>query len=120
MLSRSAQIRYQWQRISLTDEEMEKAMKKLLDHNFKEFNRIADFLSEKGLSHKENPEILKILAEKQLASSFTVMANAIDEKVFEAKQRSNKPVSKTEAEKIKKVIDNQLGKTEETPQETQG
>jgi len=116
MLSRTAVGKYgKFERMSLSEEEINDMMQGLLEHNFKEVKRIDTFLKNNGIdSIEERDRLMPILAERQLTSSFQVWANKIDEKIFAYKQRQNRFITKGEADKIEKVVTDALG-GEKTP-----
>jgi len=116
MLSRTAVGKQgKFERMSLSNEEIDKMMQELLEHNFKEVRRIEAFLKNKGIdSIEERDRLMPILAERQLTSSFQVWANALDEKIFAFKQGQNRYITKTESEKIEKIFTDALG-GEKTP-----
>jgi hypothetical protein len=109
LLGRTTQIRYQYHRVELTKEEQEKMQNELLENNFGELDRIMNFLKGKGVDYNKNPEYLRLLAEKQLTSSFTAWQTALEDKVFHMKNKANKPLEKSKMDEIKKTIEEQLG-----------
>lgn len=115
MITRTAKIGYNFERIGLTKEELDKVMQDMLEHNYNELQRIADFLKEKGYEGGTLGATMKALAEKQLTSSFTVLANAVDEKLFRLRNQKKKPFGKKEEENIKKQVEEGL-KKKDTPE----
>jgi len=96
-----------FERIGLTKEELNEVMDKLLEHNYRELQRIGSFLKSKGYDEKEEASAvtMQILAEKQLTSSFTVIANALDEKLYNMRSKARKPFTKEEQKDIKKKVE---------------
>jgi hypothetical protein len=118
MLSRTVTGKYgKFERISLEKGEIDGMMNNLLEHNFRELDRITTFLATKGIKNSERPELLPILAERQLTSSFQIWANELDEKVFRFKQQQYKYVSKAEADKVKDMVKHGLGEGEKPAEE---
>ncbi len=64
-------------------------------------------MKSKGYNEKEDASAItmRILAEKQLASSFTVMVNALDEKIYNMRSKARRPFSKGEQKNIKKKVE---------------
>jgi hypothetical protein len=109
LLGRTINVKNQYHRIELTKEEQEKMQNELLENNFGELDRIANFLEGKGVVYSKNPECLRLLAEKQLTSSFTAWQNALEDKLFDIRNK-NKP--QFEGDKIKDIetdLKEQLG-----------
>jgi hypothetical protein len=106
ILGRTILLKYNnYQRIDLTPQEQDKLMNELLEHNYKEMQRIMEFSKKNGL----NEEITKILIDKQLIMAFTAWTNALEEKVHAIKSRFNKPIPKEKEEEIKKNVERGLG-----------
>ena len=109
MISRTAKIST-WggfERIGLTEKEINSIMDELLSHNYKELERIIEFLRKKGYNIKDDTTkvILKILADKQLTSSFTVITNYLDEKIFKMREKARRPFSEKEQKEIKRMVE---------------
>lgn len=110
MITRTASLRGygKFERIGLTSEEIDKVMEKLLEHNFNELQRIAKYLKEKGYVEKSTEALemtMRTLAEKQLTSSFTVIVNALDEKIFKLRSEARKSIPTKVQEKVKTQVE---------------
>lgn len=115
MLTRTTKIGWKFERVGLDQKEMDEAMDKLLRHNMKELDRISKLLVENKFSDSDKALFFPILAEKQLVSSFTVLANGVDEKIFELKQKKEKRWTKEEDKNIKQKVEEGL-KKKDTPE----
>lgn len=119
MITRTAKIGSygNFERIGLTKEELDEAMKKLLENNYRELKRIGTFLKDKGYNEKEEAtEItMRILADKQLTSCFTVLANTLDEKLFYLRSKARRPLTKEEHKSVKKEVEEGF-KKKDTPE----
>jgi len=100
MLSKKANIRGEWINISLTEEETDNVLNKLIKNNMKEFKRCLNWVVAENnpvLNNISIFEITKMLFEKQATQSFTVLSSALDKKIEDMKKPKTQPI---EEEKI--------------------
>ena len=98
MLSKNANIRGEWQRVSLTKDEMNVIMEDLIKNNIKELRRCIE--TTKKLTSLETfgiptDNIIRMLYEKQATQSFTIMSTALEKKIDDLKNPFN-PLNKEE------------------------
>lgn len=112
MISRTTKIGYEWKRVGLEKEELNEVLGKLLEHNYNELNRISEYVTkkliDKGISPSDVEMTIKMLAEKQLTRCYTVIANALDEKLHRMRDEKKKPLPKKVEKKVEKDIEEGL------------
>jgi hypothetical protein len=78
-LSKIANIKGVWQFAELNETEVEDALKELFDFNLKQMRDCLAMLGEDANNFPKN--LLKILFDKQLVSSYTFISQKLDEKI---------------------------------------
>ena len=72
-------------RVALTDEEVEKYMKELLEFNIRELNRIIIETKNSNIMAINQTEAIKLLFEKQGMACYTFLQSKLDEKIDKMK-----------------------------------
>ena len=75
-----------YQRIALTKEETEKAMKKLMEFNLKELTRVIVDTKNSTILAISQTDAIRLLFEKQGIASYTWLQAKLDEKIQEARK----------------------------------
>lgn len=79
---KNANIKRIWKWVELTEEEIEKALTELLEHNKTQLKRLKNIATDS--------DEFKILADKQLIASYTYLSGILDAKIEKMKSE-NKP-----------------------------
>jgi hypothetical protein len=107
MIGKWANINGKFTRVLLEEKEIKKVMKDLLEFNTKQLGIVIKKLNDEEYNASENPILIRILADKQMVSSYTVLLNALEEKVTKLKEPPKK-----DDEDFKKLVQKQLEKVE--------
>jgi len=92
---RMSNIKGKWERVSLTKEEIDKAMDELVKFNLNEMMRVLKAVDSSTLEKDiSRIELINMLFERQGVSSFTYLGNVLDEKIHKLKSESWKPEQK--------------------------
>ena len=86
--SKMGKIGDRWERVSLTKEEIDKAMKELLEFNIAEIKRVAAMTKESTILVISQQDAVKLLFERQGVSSYTFLSNVLDDKIQRLKDGS--------------------------------
>jgi hypothetical protein len=99
-------IKGNWQRVFLTKDEIDKAMDELVKFNLNEMERILKVVDASEMDKEISKiELINMLFERQGVASFTVLGNALDEKIHKLKSESWKPEPPKKFEPKKVVIE---------------
>jgi hypothetical protein len=88
-----AKIGEKWERVTLSDAEVRKALDELLKFNMNELTRVVNAVLNNSLMAESigKQEIIKMLFERQGMASFTYINNVLDEKIHNLKSEGWKP-----------------------------
>ena len=86
---KQANINGVWQRVSLSKEEVSKALDELLKLNMFELSRVIEAVNASILTEGviDKNEMIKMLFERQGVASYTYLGNMLDEKIHELKSQ---------------------------------
>lgn len=77
-------------RIALDEKETQEAMERLLKFNIEELRRVTIATKESTLMGLSQPELIKLLFDKQALSAFTLLQVRLDEKIEKEKKATGK------------------------------
>lgn len=121
-MRRTININYKYHRVGLDSKEREEVMNNLLEENLNELMRIIGKIKDSKIPEQNKWEVVKALFNKQGTASFTILNQALDDKVFKLKEsavkkpvkihESSKELGKTQKPKGKSLIDKAFDKHE--------
>jgi hypothetical protein len=82
IIEKTVNIKGNWQRVALSEDEMDEVMGDLLELNIGELKRIKEMVKQDDSLDAED---VRILFERQGIASFTALANALDDKIQKLK-----------------------------------